>query len=384
MKIVLLGPAHPYRGGIAALNQRLAVQLTRGGHEVIVFNFSLQYPFFLFPGKTQYTSDPAPEGIDIRRKVNSISPFNWWKVGRELRSMNPDLLLVRYWIPFMGPSLGTICRLVRGNRHTRVICIADNIVPHERRIGDALFTRYFVGGIDGFVAMSREVICDLERFAGHAAKTFAPHPVYDHYGRIIAREEALQHLGLDTNYRYLLFFGFIRKYKGLDLLLRAMADDRIREKPIKLIVAGEFYENERQYSDIIAQYHLEKQLVMHTKYIPDADINCYFCAADMVVQPYKSATQSGVTQVGYHFNKPMLVTRVGGLGEIVRDRESGYVVAPESESIADAIIDFYDCHREAAFVKETISMKQQFTWTNLVGKIMQVYDEIAGIPRLVR
>lgn len=384
MKIVLLGPAHPYRGGIAALNDRLAVQLTREGHEVTVFNFSLQYPGFLFPGKTQYTDDPAPEGIDIRRKVNSVSPFNWWKVGRELKKMKPDLLLVRYWLPFMGPALGTVCRRVRGNRHTRIICIADNIIPHEKRPGDTLFTRYFVKGIDGFIAMSKEVARDLDRFAGHAAKAYAPHPVYDHYGEIVTREEALRHLGLDPEYRYLLFFGFIREYKGLDLLLGAMADDRIRQKPVKLIVAGEFYGNEKQYSDLIGQYRLEKQLVMHTEYIPDAEINHYFCAADLIVQPYKSATQSGVTQVGYHFNKPMLVTRVGGLGEIVADRKSGYVVAPESEAIAEAITDFYDHHREAAFVKETLVMKQQFTWNNLTGKIMQIYDEIKDIPRLAR
>lgn len=376
MRIVILGPANPYRGGIAALNERLAVELKKEGHEVVIFNFKRQYPAFLFPGKTQYTEDPAPQGIEMLRKVDSVNPLNWVMVGRELKRMMPDMLVVRYWLPFMGPALGTICRIVRRNRHTKVVCIADNIIPHEKRPGDRLFTSYFVRGVDGFIAMSREVLQDIDLFVQHPVKRFAAHPVYDHYGQVITREEALQALALPTGFRYLLFFGFIREYKGLDLLLEAMADARLRAKPVKLIVAGEYYGNQEYYEGLMKRLHIEDSLILRTEYIPAGDINKYFCAADLVVQPYKSATQSGVTQIGYHFDKPMLVTRVGGLAEIIADKRSGYVLEADSRSIADAIADFYDAGREEAFVNETRKMKQNFSWRNLTGKIMEIYDEL--------
>lgn len=376
MKIVLLGPAHPYRGGIAALNDRLAVQLMREGHEVVVYNFKLQYPRFLFPGKTQYTQDPAPEGVDIRRKVNSVCPWNWWRVGNELKKLVPDLLIVRYWLPFMAPALGTICRRVHTNGHTRIICIADNIVPHEKRPGDKMFTRYFVKGIDGFIAMSQEVYRDLDRFVTNPQKRLAPHPVYDHYGESVPREKALERLGLEKNYRYLLFFGFIRDYKGLDLLLEAMADENIGRRPLKLIVAGEFYGNEAYYRELIEKYGLSDRLVMHTEYIPDREINNYFGAADLIVQPYKSATQSGVTQIGYHFDKPMLVTRVGGLAEIVFP-DAGYVVEPRGSAIAGAIADFYDNDREEIFVARVKKWKQKFSWSNLTKAISDLYTALS-------
>lgn len=375
MKIVILGPAHPYRGGIAALNERLAVELIHEGHEVTIFNFEMQYPGFLFPGKTQYTDDPAPADVTILRKLNSVNPFNWLRVGRELKRYSPDLLIVRYWLPFMGPALGTVCRLARRNKHTRVVCIADNIIPHEKRPGDRWFTKYFAGSVDGFIAMSDEVYRDIDQFVRRPVKRLAPHPVYDHYGEIITREKALTRLNLDPEFRYLLFFGFIREYKGLDLLLEAMKDSRIRERPIKLIIAGEYYGNEEYYKNLIHRYHLTDRLVLHTDYIPSDEINNYFCAADLVVQPYKSATQSGVTQVGYHFDKPMLVTNVGGLAEIVADRKAGYVVEPSAAHIADAVVDFYDENREKDFVAETRRLKRNFSWSNLTENIFEVYNE---------
>lgn len=376
MRIVILGPANPYRGGIAALNERLAVELKKEGHEIIIFNFKLQYPGFLFPGKTQYTDDPAPIALKIVRKVNSVNPLNWLQVGRELKRLSPDLIIVRYWLPFMGPALGTICRLARRNKHTKVICIADNIIPHEKRPGDRLFTNYFVKGVDGFIAMSKEVFRDIDIFVRKPVKRFAAHPVYDHYGEIIPRQEALRKLNLSPDYRYLLFFGFIREYKGLDLLLEAMNDSRLREKPVKLIIAGEYYGNQEYYNDLINRFGLQDQLVLHTDYIPSDEINNYFCAADLIVQPYKSATQSGVTQIGYHFDKAMLVTDVGGLSEIIADRKSGYVVPPKGSAIADAIVDFYKSEREEDFVRETKLLKQNFSWSNLTTKIFEIYNEV--------
>ena len=376
MKIVILGTAHPYRGGLAAMNERLAQELSGQGHDVVIYNFTLQYPGFLFPGKSQYTDEVAPRGLKIIRKVNSVCPFNWLKVGRELKKMCPDLLIIKYWLPFMGPALGTIARIARRNRHTRVICIADNMIPHEKRPGDRLFTKYFTRGVDGYIAMSHEVYDDIEKLVAHPLRRFTPHPVYDHYGEIISREEALEALHLDPACRYLLFFGFIRDYKGLDWLLQALADDRLRDRQVRLMVAGEFYSDSEPYLKLIREKGLEEKVVLHTDYIPNEQINRYFCAADMVVQPYKTATQSGVTQIGYHFNKAMLVTDVGGLGEIIADRRSGYVVKPEVSAIADAIVDFYDGERQADFEKETMKLKEQFSWTRMTDVMLELYDSI--------
>ena len=376
MKIVILGTAHPYRGGLAAMNERLAQELSGQGHDVVIYNFTLQYPGFLFPGKSQYTDEAAPRGLKIIRKVNSVCPFNWLKVGRELKKMCPDLLIIKYWLPFMGPALGTIARIARRNRHTRVICIADNMIPHEKRPGDRLFTKYFTRGVDGYIAMSHEVYDDIEKLVAHPLRRFTPHPVYDHYGEIISREEALEALHLDPACRYLLFFGFIRDYKGLDWLLQALADDRLRDRQVRLMVAGEFYSDSEPYLKLIREKGLEEKVVLHTDYIPNEQINRYFCAADMVVQPYKTATQSGVTQIGYHFNKAMLVTDVGGLGEIIADRRSGYVVKPEVSAIADAIVDFYDGERQADFEKETMKLKEQFSWTRMTDVMLELYDSI--------
>lgn len=376
MKIVILGTAHPYRGGLAAMNERLARELINEGHEVVIYNFTLQYPGFLFPGKSQYTSEAAPEGLQIIRKVNSVHPLNWLKVGRELARMRPDLIVIKFWLPFMGPALGTIARLARRNRHTRVICIADNMIPHEKRPGDRLFTRYFTKGVDGYMAMSHEVYDDIEKLVVNPLRRFTPHPIYDHYGEVMTREEALKALQLDADCRYLLFFGFIRDYKGLDWLLQAMADPRLKNRNIRLIVAGEFYSDSEPYLKLVRELGLEEKVALHTDYIPNDRIACYFSAADLVVQPYKTATQSGVTQIGYHFNKAMLVTDVGGLGEIIADRKSGYVVKPEVTAIAEAIADFYDHDRQAAFEQETIKLKEQFSWTKMTDVMMELYADI--------
>ncbi len=376
MKIVILGTAHPYRGGLAAMNERLARELTERGDEVVIYNFTLQYPGFLFPGKSQYTDEPAPQGLRIIRKINSVNPFNWLKVGRELRKICPDLIIVKYWLPFMGPALGTIVRLARRNRHTRVICIADNMIPHEKRPGDRLFTKYFTKGVDGYIAMSHEVYADIEKLVAHPLRRFTPHPIYDHYGEVMPREEALKLLQLDPDYRYLLFFGFIRDYKGLDWLIRAMAEPQLKDRQIRLIVAGEFYSDSEPYLKLICELGLEEKVILHTDYIPDVLINRYFGAADLVVQPYKTATQSGVTQIGYHFNKAMLVTDVGGLGEIVANGKSGYVVKPEVSAIAEAIADFYDRERQTDFEKETVKLKGQFSWSKMTDVMMELYADI--------
>ncbi len=373
-KIVLLSPAHPLRGGIAAFTERFAMELQHEGYEVVIFSFSLQYPGFLFPGTTQFSSDPAPPGLTIRTCVNSVNPFNWLKIGLELRRLRPDLIVPRYWLPFMGPCLGTILRLARGNGHSRIVAIADNVLPHEKRPGDRLFTKWFTSACDAFVVMSQSVMDDLRQFTQKPAACI-PHPVYDNYGEKSHREAALAQLGLPSQgdkseMRYLLFFGFIRDYKGLDLLLQAMTDERIRRMNLKLIVAGEYYGNREKYEAQIRSLGIENQLVMRTDYIPNELVRHYFGAADLVVQPYRTATQSGISQMAYHFEKPMVVTNVGGLAEIVPHGKAGYVVPVDPTAIANAIVDFFENDRAAAFIAGVAEGKKRFSWAAMVEGVV--------------
>ncbi|HTM91511.1 MAG TPA: glycosyltransferase, partial [Flavisolibacter sp.] len=280
-KVVIIGPAHPLRGGLATFNQRLAKQFTDEGHECSIVSFSLQYPSFLFPGTTQYSSDPAPSDITIHTLINSINPLNWLSVGNKLRKCKPDLIVVRYWLPFMGPALGTILRRVRKNKHTKIVCIADNVIPHEKRIGDVSFTKYFLKAPHAFVTMSEKVLNDLRKFTNKPAQ-LVQHPLYDNFGAPISKEEARNHLGLNTSDKIILFFGFIRQYKGLDLLLQAMTDERIRKENIKLLVAGEFYEDEKPYLQLIKENHLEEQVILKTAFIPDSEVRYYLCSGDCV------------------------------------------------------------------------------------------------------
>ncbi|MBQ6096190.1 MAG: glycosyltransferase [Bacteroidales bacterium] len=369
MKVIIVGTAYPYRGGLSAFNERLAYEYLQRGDEVEIYTFTLQYPSFLFPGKTQYSDEPAPKGLTIHRRINSINPFNWLKTGREIARKRPDLLITKFWLPFMAPCLGTIERRVRRNGHTRIVSILDNIIPHEHRPGDRIFARYFVRSTDAFVAMSRSVLDDLSLFDTKKPRRFCPHPLYDHYGDILPKEEARRMVGIDTYGRYVLFFGFIRSYKGLDLLLDAMADPRIAQRDIRLIVAGEFYGDPKPYMEQIERLGIADRIKLCTDFIPDSQVNRYFCAADLVAQPYKSATQSGVTQIAFHFEKPMLVTDVGGLAEIVPDGKIGYVVQPDAHQIADAIVRYYDEQREAPFTEAVRDEKQKYSWDKMVEAI---------------
>lgn len=376
MKVVILGSAHPLRGGLAAYNERLAREYMRQGHSVQIYTFSLQYPEFLFPGTTQYSDQPAPDDLYIHVKVNSVNPLNWFKVGKEIAKLNADLLLVKFWLPFMGPCLGTICRQVKKNGKTKVISIIDNIIPHEKRFGDFALAKYFVNSVDGFVAMSQSVLSDLDKFDSSKPKVFSPHPLFDNFGEAVNKVEAYNKLRLEINTEYILFFGFIRDYKGLDLVLRAMADPRLIDMNFKLIVAGEFYSDSQPYLDLIKELGIADRLIMNTDFIPDDEVRYYFCAADMVVQPYKHATQSGVTQICYHFDRPMLVTNVGGLPEIVPNGKVGYVVEPNASAIADALVDFYGNHKEFIFRDNIKVEKKKFAWSAMTDKIREVFDVI--------
>ena len=372
-KIAILGPAYPLRGGIAALNERLAQAFIDEEVEVKIYTFSLQYPSFLFPGKTQFSESAAPDNLNIEICVNSVNPFNWFKVGRKIRKTNPDLMIVRYWIPFMAPCLGTISKIV--GKKTKVVALVDNAIPHEAHFTDKILTRYFVKRVHAFLAMSQQVVRDIQGFDKKKPKAFSPHPLYDHFGDKVARKEALQALQLSEEDRHVLFFGLIRDYKGLDLLLKAFADERLRERKIKLLVAGEFYANEEKYRALIKELDLEDRLHLDARFVPDEEVGNFFGAADLVAQPYKSATQSGVTQIGYHFEKPMLVTNVGGLAEIIPNEKVGYVVEPGPTEIADKILDFFDNKRSEEFTQNLLKEKKKYEWAKMTATIRDLAEE---------
>lgn len=374
-KVIIIGPGHPLRGGLATFNQRLAKEFIDSGHDCSIYSFSLQYPSFLFPGTTQYSSEPAPENLTIKSVINSINPFNWIKVGDTLKKERPDIIIVRFWLPFMGPALGTILRRVRKNKHTKIICIADNVIPHEKRFGDKLFTKYFLKSCNAFITMSEKVMGDLRLFQLTKPALLVSHPLYDNFGAIISKEEAREKLGVGSPEPIILFFGFIRKYKGLDLLFEAMADERIKKAGIKLLVAGEFYEDEKPFREQIEKLGIKDQLILKTDFIPDREVKYYLCAADAVIQPYRNATQSGVTPLAYHFEKPMVVTNVGGLPSLVPNRKAGLVVEPNPQAIADGILEFYQLG-ESYFIPHLRSEKQKYSWATMVSTISQLANDI--------
>lgn len=375
-RIIIIGPAHPLRGGLATFNQRLATEFNAQGDACTLVSFSLQYPALLFPGKTQYTTDAPPENITIEPLINSINPLNWIKVGRLLKERKPDLIVVRYWIPFMGPALGTILRLVKQNRHTKIICIADNIIPHEPQFYDSTFTRFFIKACDGFITMSDNVLQDLRTFEKQKPAQLVQHPLYDNFGLPVSKEAARQQLQLNATDKIVLFFGFIRKYKGLDLLLHAMAHAGLKKLGVKLLIAGEFYEDEKEYLQIIRQHHLEDAVILHNNFVPDSKVKWYLCAADAVIQPYRAATQSGVTPLAYYFQKPMVVTNVGGLPALVPHLESGLVCEPQPHAIAEAIIKFYELG-EGHFLPHLKVEREKYSWSNLAQAIKNMAASIS-------
>ena len=371
-KVVIIGPAHPLRGGLASFDERLARQFQNDGFEITLFTFSLQYPNFLFPGTTQYSSEPAPTDINIKVCINSVNPFNWLIVGNKLRKLKPDIIVIRYWLPFMGPCLGTILRVAKLNGFTRNVCIADNVIPHEKRPGDATFTKYCFKTIDGFVTMSEKVLNDLKLFSIKPRQQIV-HPLYDNFGAALDKASARKHLGLNETDKIILFFGFIRAYKGLDWLLMAMGKLKSKGSEIKLLIAGEFYEDKKPYEDQIALLGIEDMLILRTDFIQDSEVRYYLSAADFVIQPYRNATQSGVTPLAYHFEKPMLVTNVGGLPDLVPHEEVGIVVEPNPKAIADGIERLYELGEEK-FFPHLRREKAKYSWSVLTNTIVQLAD----------
>lgn len=377
MKVIILGTAWPYRGGLATFNERLARQFVSEGHEVELYTFTLQYPSFLFPGKTQYTNEPAPADLTIRRVLNSCNPINWLRVGHAIRKVAPDMLICCYWMSFFAPAFGLVSRIARRNERTRCIALVHNMIPHEPNILDKLFAPYFVVSQDGFVALSESVVGDIEKVESQTSrvkrpKTFSPHPIYDHYGERMSKNEACKALNLPADKNYMLFFGLVRAYKGLDLLLGAFGCVKDQLPNLQLIIAGEFYEDEDKYRAQIAQLGLADRVIIRNEFIPDGDLRKYFGAADLIVQPYKTATQSGVTQVAFHFEKPMLVTNVGGLGEIVHDHQMGYACEPTAEAIANDVSDYFTNNRQEAYTSYLQKEKTKYTWSKMTEAFIKI------------
>jgi D-inositol-3-phosphate glycosyltransferase len=368
-KAIIVGPAFPLRGGIADFNEALCRSMKSESIDASIVSFYLQYPKILFPGKSQLASGNPPDGLKIYSLISSINPFSWYRTASFIIKAKPDFIVIRYWLPFMSPALSTIARKVR-KAGIRVIAITDNVIPHEKRPGDKMLTKYFVNSCDAFIAMSKTVVDDLKKFTDKPV-TFSPHPVYDIFGEKISKAEARKKLGLNPADKILLFFGFIRPYKGLDLLLHAMADEKVQALNPKLIVAGEFYGDREIYKSIVNASGIGEQIIFKSDYIPKDEVKYYFCAADLIVQPYKSATQSGITQIAYHFERPMIVTKVGGLSEIVPDGKVGYVVEVNEKEIAKRIADYFEKDMEEEFTKNVITEKDRFTWKTFVNNLLK-------------
>lgn len=378
MNIKFIGPAYPYRGGLATIIETLARTFAGRGGEVSIDTFSLQYPRLLFPGKSQFRTGPAPTDLTIERTVSTINPLSWWRVGRKLRRQRPDLVVLKYWTPLMAPCFGTICRLARKNDKTKVVVHVDNITPHENHFYDRVLNRYFLRSVDGFVYMSEAVKSDLDTYGLGKPALFSPHPLFDTYGQRVDRTEACTRLGLDPQTEYTMFFGYIRDYKGLDLLIDAWA--MLHKKGLtegrKLLVVGEVYGADTKYTEQIARLGLEDEVIMHTRFVPDGEVADYFSVAQMVALPYKSATQSGVTQVAYAFGVPMIVTRVGGLAEIVPDGVVGLLADVSAESVAEAIEKAWQEGNLDRFREGIEQEKHRFSWDATADVIEQLYGQI--------
>lgn len=372
MKIAIIGPAHPYRGGIANFSERLAQEFKDNDDIIDLYTFKMMYPNFLFPGQSQYAETNLKYNLNIYKIINSINIFNWYKVGKLISKQNYDIVLIAYSIPFLAPCLGTIARIIKRNSTTNIIALTHNLIPHEKRIGDNIFSNYFVNSCDAYITLSNKVKNDILTINQDAKIEVAVHPIYDTFGDSLDKTISRNKLNLDINKKYILFFGLIRHYKGLDLLIEAMPAIIEFDTNIQLIIAGEFYEDIEKYKDLISKNKLDKNIIIYNSFIPENEVNQYFCASNIVVQPYRNATQSGVTQICYHFNKPMIVTNVGGLPEHVPDGKVGFVCEPNTESIATAIIRFFNEDKEEYFIENIKLEKNKYSWSVLVNTIKNI------------
>lgn len=308
------------------------------GHEVRLFTFTVQYPKWLFPGKSQYRSEPPPADLSIERCLHAFEPVSWVRTAQRIAAFAPELILTKFWLPLIGVSLGSVLRILKMRRPATLrLAILGNVLPHEARPGDRPFTRYFIGSVEGAVALSAPVAADWQRLTDKPVRTLF-HPLYTHYGQRVTREAACEALGLDPKCRYLLFFGLIRPYKGLDLLLQAWQSEQLRAwTDVRLLIAGELYESYAKYEPLLTHPAVRERVIFREGFVPEEAVQYYFSAADALILPYRSATQSGITQIALHFEVPMVATRVGGLPEAVQEGETGLLCDPDPCSLAETI-----------------------------------------------
>lgn len=380
MKIAILSCFYPYRGGISQFNACLLEELGKR-HTVKAFNFKRQYPNLLFPGKTQYVT-PEDNAVPVQAEalLDTANPFSYISTAKAIRNWGPDLLVMRYWMSYFAPSLGYVARHM--NENCKIISILDNVIPHEPRFFDRPFTRYFLKPHDGYIVLCDAVKNDLLSFMPRARYLNIPHPLYSHFGRKLEREEAEKTIGIQKSKKNILFFGLIREYKGLDILIEAFSQ---LDSSYQLIIAGEPYGSFEKYRKLIDESPLKENIYLTTHYIPDSRVGIYFSAADVCVLPYRSATQSGVSSVAYHFEVPMITTAAGGLKETIGDRGTGMIVdRPDPDAVASAIrIYFGDAPApegrpggETArdeMIKNIIREKDRLSWSNFCNKLMEFY-----------
>ncbi len=368
MNIVIVGTAYPMRGSMAQLNAALGWHLAKQ-HNVELVSFTRQYPQLLFPGTTQLDPGKPVYELPTTAMVDSVNPFSWFKTARAIAAKKPDAIIMRYWIPFLAPCLGVIARRVKRLTGATVLFICDNVLPHERRPGDAMLTRFALRAADVCIVQSHAVKADLHELLPAARSVVAPHPIYNIFGDPIPRGEARRALGLSESERVLLFFGYVRRYKGLDILLDAMPSI-LRRMAAKLLVVGEFYEDQEKYERQIMTRGLQPNVQLRAEYVRNEEIATYFSAADLVVLPYRSATQSGIVQIAYHFNKPVVATRVGGLGEVIIEGKTGFLVSPESpDAIADAVVGFFEQDRDEEFARNIEAEKKNYNWERFIERV---------------
>ena len=381
MKIVIVGTAYPMRGGIAQYNALLYKYLSVN-ENVVLYSFKRQYPEFLFPGKTQYEQGtPSVKIPEDKNKVtvDSINPFNWIINGFKISREKPDLIIYKYWLPFFGPCFFTISFIAKLFSGAKVFFICDNVIPHEKRFGDRLFTKLAFSQADYFLVMSKTVEEDLKIFSNDKPVKLLQHPVYNLFGEKVSKEDAksaiLEKYKVDIrNENVILFFGYIRKYKGLKYLIDSLKKVLSVIK-VKLLIVGEFYEDEKLYTDQIKNLNLENDVMIISDFVPDENVKYFFSACDAVILPYIDATQSGITQIAYYYDKPVIATDVGGLSEVVINNFTGLVVKPESsEAIADAVISFYKNNLEEIFSGNVMEEKKKYSWENFTDEIMNLVN----------
>jgi len=373
MRIAYLSTFYPLRGGIAQFNAALHNELIAQGHEVKAFTFSRQYPELLFPGKTQYvTEDDVADPIDSKELLDTINPITYYATAKAIKAYNPDVMLMKYWMSFFGPSLGTVARNL--GPKTKVVTVLDNVIPHEKRFFDTAFTKYFLNANDGFVAMSKKVNDDLLTLAPQAKSTLLPHPLYDHFGAKLSSEEARKRLDIPLDAKVLLFFGFIRDYKGLDILIDAFAK---LDTSYHLVIAGEVYGSFDKYQAQIDQHPLKDHISVFNDYIGDQEVPVFFSAADVCILPYKSATQSGITSISYHFDLPLIATNVGGLKETIFHNQTGLICEEaDASQLAMSIQDFFTGSNLSKFQQGIQSLKEEWSWKTFAKNLVSFVETL--------